>query len=637
MLKLLIVFSHILLSRAVSIMFLVLICSLFSRSQNFSITGKVTSTDKPISAAMVILVDKNDTTKQITKLTDALGNYTISVTTSVELSESLPSEFELGQNYPNPFSASTAISYELNTQSDVQMTIYDVLGKQVKKFSVGNKNRGVHGVQWDARNDLGVKLASGVYFYSMQVGSKTITKKMIVENSLNNNYIPSSSFSVLSDYPKQTLNKTMIAGSYQIRINNGNKTLPLINPKVIDNVFISKDTIINITVEKKSLSATADVYIDSVRQIVRGFGAANILPWRPDMTTSEIETAFGSEDGQLGFTILRLMVQPDSNQWSMNVASAKKAHELGAIVFASPWNAPPILTDTANNQIRVRPDKYGAYAKHLNSFNSYMKNNGAPLYAISVQNEPDYANDWTGWTPNEMFTFMKEQAHTIDNKIIAPESFQFRRNMSDPILNDSVACANLDIVGAHIYGGGLSPYPLAAQKGKEVWMTEHLTGETSQSNDWTTVVPVASEMHNVLNAGMSAYIWWYLVRYYGPMSDETGIAGPKGTITKKGYAMSQFARFIRPGYHIIKSTSSRSSVNITAAADDLFKVVIVATNTDTEPIVQTFNLKNSSATKFITYTTTSTKNCLLGNSVTVQNGSFSVTLEPSSITTFVSY
>lgn len=636
MFKLFFIISKMLFARVVIYVFLVLTFSLFLRSQNIIVKGTVSASNTPISTALVVLVDKNDTTKQISKLTDSFGNYSLTVVTSVESSESLPSEFDLGQNYPNPFSTSTSISYELNKQADVQTTIYDVLGKEVKKFSAEYKNMGVHGVQWDARNDLGVKLASGVYFYTMRAGGKTITKKMVLGNSFNDN-IPSLSFSMRKDYSKQSQNKLFGMGMYQIRIKNGNRTSPLIVPKVIDNVLITKDTTINISVEKQVLNATAIIYIDSVRQIVRGFGAANILPWRPDMTDAEIETAFGSEDGQLGFTILRLMVQPDSNQWSMNVHAAKKAYDMGAIVFASPWNAPPNLTDTVNNQIRVRYDKYNEYAKHLDSFNSYMTNNGAPLYAISVQNEPDFANDWTGWTPNEMLTFMKEHAHTIGNRVIAPESFQFRRNMSDPILNDSAACANVDIIGAHIYGGGLSAYPLAEQKMKEVWMTEHLTGETSHANDWSTALPVASEMHNVMNAGMSAYVWWYLVRYYGPLSDETGIAGIKGAVTKKGYVMSQFARFIRPGYHVIKSTSSRSSVNITAGKGDSSKVVIVATNTDTEPIVQTFNLQNNSQSHFITYTTTSTKNCLLGNSIAVQNGSFTVTLEPSSVTTFVSY
>ena len=167
-------------------------------------------------------------------------------------------------------------------------------------------------------------------------------------------------------------------------------------------------------------------------------------------------------------------------------------------------------------------------------------------------------------------------------------------------------------------------------------MTEHYTDSQNSGNLWPMALDVGTEIHNVLNAGMNAYIWWYIVRFYGPISDGTNNTGNKGDVTKRGYIMSQFSKFIRPGYHIIQSTSSRGSVSITAAKGDLSKVIIVATNSDTEPIVQTFNLQNNSVNSFTPYTTTSVKNCELGNNIPVQNGSFTVTLEQSSVTTFVS-
>jgi glucuronoarabinoxylan endo-1,4-beta-xylanase len=624
---------------------LLFIFPLKAQNQTFVIQGNISASNTPISRAYVTLVDKSDTTNQVSAITDVSGNFSLNVITSVELSKSLPSEFALAQNYPNPFSSSTSISYELNKQTDVQLTIYDVLGREVRKFSVGNQNVGVHGVQWDARNDFGVKLASGFYFYRMQVGNKTLTKKMVLGNSLNNINISLQSFSVHTNYSQRIQNEFLENRIYQMKIDNYyTRTSPLIVPKVIDNIILTKDTTINISVDKQIIYATTNVNIESVLQIVRGFGAA--CPWYLSaMTDSEVETAFGTGDGQIGLTILRLSIDPDSTLWYKYVTSAKKAHDMGAIIFASPWNAPPSLTEVVNGQTRVRHDKYVEYANHLKSFNSYFTANGAPMYAISVQNEPDYASSWTGWTANEMLTFMKVNAPTIGTKVMAPESFQFRRNMSDPILNDSVACSNLDIVGGHIYGAGLDAYPLAKQKGKDVWMTEHLIGENNSGFNWSWAIQLANEMSDVMKAEMNAYVWWTMVRYYGPIGDGTKATNPqdpresypkKGEVTKKGYVMSQFSKFIRPGYHIVQSTSSRGSVKITAATGDLSKVVIVVINSDTEPIVQTFNLQNSSANAFTPYTTTSTQNFEKGAIISVQNGSFTVTLEPSSVITFVS-
>ena len=225
----------------------------------------------------------------------------------------------------------------------------------------------------------------------------------------------------------------------------------------------------------QSPSVTQDsestINLDSTKQVIRGFGAANIVNWRPDMSPAEIEKAFGTGEGQLGFSILRLRIPPQQNQWDINLPSAKAAHSLGVKVFASPWS-PPANMKTNNSTVggRLKDDSYADFAQYLNDFSEYMADNGAPLYAVSVQNEPDIEVGYEScdYTPDQMLRFVRDYTDSIDTRLIAPESYQFRRVMSDPLLNDSVAASNFDIVGAHIYGGGLSPYPLAEEKGKEV-------------------------------------------------------------------------------------------------------------------------------------------------------------------------
>jgi O-glycosyl hydrolase len=60
-------------------------------------------------------------------------------------------------------------------------------------------------------------------------------------------------------------------------------------------------------------------------------------------------------------------------------------------------------------------------------------------------------------------------------KLMVAESYNFNRTMTDPILNNATAAAQVSIIARHIYGNGFSDYPLARTKGKEVWMTEHFT------------------------------------------------------------------------------------------------------------------------------------------------------------------
>ena len=388
--------------------------------------------------------------------------------------------------------------------------------------------------------------------------------------------------------------------------------------------------------EPSELAAT--IYLDNSKQVIRGFGAANILPWRPDMTTDEVNKAFGTGDGQIGFSLLRLRVPWDSSEFNLNIPTALAAQNMGVEIIASPWTPPPWMK--TNNYIvggRLHDTSYTSYAAHLKSFVDYLANNGIQLSAISVQNEPDVRVTYEScdWNAATMLRFMKENAPSIGIDVFAPESANFNHGISDAILNDPVALANTAFIGGHIYGGGLEPYPLAQSKGKGIWMTEHLVLETA----WEDNLATGKEILDCMNAGMSAYIWWYIVRFYGPIYDDdprTPVGAVKGEISKRGYVMSQFARFVRPGYLRISATKNPQQGIYLSAYKNGSDVVIVAINNNSQAINQSFKIQNGSVSSFTQYVTSSSKNCELGSSIQVSNSSFTTTLDGSSITTFVS-
>lgn len=91
---------------------------------------------------------------------------------SVESSEDLiPSEFTLSQNYPNPFNPSTKINFTLPQTSDIKLTVYNLLGQTVKVLIDNQMNAGSHSVLWNADDNFGNKVSSGVYFYELKAGS----------------------------------------------------------------------------------------------------------------------------------------------------------------------------------------------------------------------------------------------------------------------------------------------------------------------------------------------------------------------------------------------------------------------------------------------------------------------------------
>jgi hypothetical protein len=104
------------------------------------------------------------------QFSDAKGNMLAVNTAKV----SPPHAFALMQNYPNPFNAGTMIRFALPEASDWSLRVYNVVGQLVNEFK-GQAEAGLVSVHWDAAN-----AASGIYFYKLDAGKFTDTKKMIL-------------------------------------------------------------------------------------------------------------------------------------------------------------------------------------------------------------------------------------------------------------------------------------------------------------------------------------------------------------------------------------------------------------------------------------------------------------------------
>lgn len=401
-----------------------------------------------------------------------------------------------------------------------------------------------------------------------------------------------------------------------------------------------------------AFAQTATVTLSKEHQIIRGIGACNHPTWTGyDLSDDCLAKAFGTGEGQLGFSILRIWIDSNSNNWYKEVSTSKKViNNYGGIVFATPWNPPTELAETVtrNNRSekRVIPSKYAEYAAHLNKFNDYMTAQGAPLYAISYANEPDYGYDWTWWSADEVYNFAKNNAGSLRRngaKVITHESFAYNKSYYNTILNDATCMKNLDILGTHFYASSASSansfyqYDLADQKNMERWMTEHYTtseaGENgvARANMWPEALDVAYEMHRAFAIGnFSAYVWWYLRRSYGPILQDDA-----NTISKRGYLMGQYARFIRPGYVRVDATENPTyNVYVSAFKKDN-DVVIVAVNRSTETKTLTFSIPGTKVTSWEKYVTSGTKNMAHETAVDAPSGSFQITLDAQSTTTFV--
>ena len=86
-----------------------------------------------------------------------------------------PASYMLWQNYPNPFNPSTIISYSLPVSGDVKLIIYNILGEEVIRLVDRFQSEGIHNTTWEASG-----VSTGIYFYRLQVGDFTQTRKMVL-------------------------------------------------------------------------------------------------------------------------------------------------------------------------------------------------------------------------------------------------------------------------------------------------------------------------------------------------------------------------------------------------------------------------------------------------------------------------
>lgn len=108
-----------------------------------------------------------------------LISYNTGISTSINEQNIEKVEFNLKQNFPNPFNPQTNIEFDLKNDSDVNLKIYDVNGKEVNTLLNDNLNSGTHKLIWNGTDKNNTKVASGVYFYQLNVNGYSNTKKMI--------------------------------------------------------------------------------------------------------------------------------------------------------------------------------------------------------------------------------------------------------------------------------------------------------------------------------------------------------------------------------------------------------------------------------------------------------------------------
>ncbi len=372
----------------------------------------------------------------------------------------------------------------------------------------------------------------------------------------------------------------------------------------------------------RNARAQCNIYMTTNLQVIDGFGFS--VAWCGTLTAAKNQSLYGT----LGMSIVRAQVVNDVNGatdggWTSEAQDVAAAHSYGAKAFGTDWYGPSGWDDTNTHLL---PQYYGANAVFLAAA---AKNYN--LDWLSPANEPDYG--WQFWTTNEFIRWTTEYGASIGVPLMEPESFQFAEPYSQAIVdNTNIPNSIMPIAGGQSYGVSASVHSAEMAAGKHVWMTEVSLG-TGQDQVAGEAVPIAQQISQYMNAQFNAYVWWWVY----PSDATCNLVEDNGSIHKNGYAIGQFAKWIRPGStRVTADFTPQANVNVTAYnAYANGGVVIVAVNANNSSVSQPFTIHDGNAALLEGYQTSTNDGMTDIGSFPVASGSFTATLPPQSITTFV--
>jgi glucuronoarabinoxylan endo-1,4-beta-xylanase len=422
----------------------------------------------------------------------------------------------------------------------------------------------------------------------------------------------------------------------------------------------------------------------NVHQIIDGFGASDEAQ-EASMTTANQNFFFGTGTGQLGLSILRVGVtngvqDPGSCLTVSTSCAGAYISDMQAVianggrVYATPWSPPAAYKTNGSTTCTggsgsgaLATASYANYAAWLANFvKSLQTENGISLYALSVQNEPDFCPAYDGalWTASQFDTFIKTNlgptfaSAGLSTLIFMPETSEFSllSGRGNTCLTDSACYNYLQGINFHEYGAtanakgsigaAINPW---ASLGKKYWSSEGACGpnygptgcERAFNTDMTTDGLMWAGLidDRMVKAGVNAFLYWQFIDYGGPAtSTNDSLMSNTGVVAKRAYVFGQYSEFVRPDYYRIDATHvPQAGVSVSAYQNvSAGKLVIVATNYTGSAVSQNFSITNappfSSVTPYITSTSLS---LAAQTSVPVSANSFTYTLPAGSVTTFL--
>jgi len=394
------------------------------------------------------------------------------------------------------------------------------------------------------------------------------------------------------------------------------------------------------------------------RQTIDGFGGSAADFLKP-VTPAQADFFF--TPAGIGLSILRIQIIPDvatcnaefhdggcsdSNGQILNgeLSTAQIAVARGATVIATPWSPPAVYK--SNNSFKnggsLLRSHYADWAKDIATYVAMMAEKGVPIYAVSVQNEPNVSINYGScvYTAQEIHDFVPYLAASLraagagSTKIMIAEESTWSDDLASAAMDDPAVAAQVGILAAHGYEGKIRPLNMKAPR---VWQTEDSSQSDTYDGSNADGIDWALKIYGYLkDAEVNAWLWWFLTDMpsQGEGTDNAALTDIKGNIPKRAYVSGQWSKFVRPGWSRIE-VSNRGPLAITAFKDPAGRsFAIVAVNAWRWPVSQKFSFDAAAATQVTPWITSGQWSLAAQAPVQVSAGGFSYELSARSVTTF---
>jgi glucuronoarabinoxylan endo-1,4-beta-xylanase len=412
-----------------------------------------------------------------------------------------------------------------------------------------------------------------------------------------------------------------------------------------------------------ALPGTAVVNWTDAYQMIDGFGGSCADFYEP--LSSKMADFFFTTSG-IGLSLLRIQVIPSVAECRSylgrdageclevgsgatilkgELAIAKQAVSRGVTVWSTPWSPPASMKSNGSfiNGGSLLPADYAAWADSLAGYVKLLNSNGVPIYAMSVQNEPDLKTSYGSatYSGKELHDFVPILHSALEasgfgrTKVMIAEASQWDFSLTDAAMADPAVARDVGVLAAHGYGSTRILAPMSYDK--HVWQTEVSSQSSMFDGSIEDALSWASKIHAYLTvAQVNAWHWWFLSDgpKHGNGADNSALTDINLNYAKRTYMTGQWSKFVRPGWFRI-GVSYSGSLQITAFKDPAGQAfAIVAVNSSPKAMSQAFSLNGFAADSVTPWITSASLSLAVQPPAAVKGSDFTYRLPASSVTTF---